>query len=79
MRESRIQNKVIKQYESQGWLVVKILQTTLNGWPDLQCHKDGITLFIEVKADGGILSPLQHHRHSQLRAAGFTVLIINHA
>lgn len=77
MRESVIQNKVKSRYESDGWLVVKIIQCTLNGWPDLQCHKSGITIFIETKATNGKLSPLQIYRHQQLRAAGFQVLVIN--
>jgi hypothetical protein len=78
LSESTIQKKVIQRYEREGWLVVKIIQTTLNGWPDLQCHKDGQTLFIECKSPAGRLSPLQNHRHTQLRKQGFTVLIIDY-
>lgn len=75
--ESIIQRETIKHYEKQGWLVVKIIQTTMNGWPDLQCHRNGVTLFIECKSENGRLSPLQLYRHAQLREQGFEVLVIN--
>lgn len=75
--ESYIQSHVKQQYEKNGWLVVKIIQSTLNGWPDLQCHKDGQTIFIECKAPGKKPEPLQIYRHQQLREQGFTVLVID--
>lgn len=74
MPESIIQKRIRLLYEKQGWLVVKIIQTTKNGWPDLQCHKDGVTIFIETKATGKTADPLQLYRHKQLREKGFTVL-----
>lgn len=77
LSESIIQSRTIKKYQSEGWLVVKIIQTTLNGWPDLQCHRNGVTLFIETKSTIGKLSELQKYRHEQLRSKGFTVLVIN--
>lgn len=76
--ESLIQRKVIDAYEADGWLVVKIIQSTKNGWPDIQCHKKGVTIFIECKAEGEKNdNPLQLYRQQQLRQQGFTVLIIN--
>lgn len=70
-------------YEKHGWEVVKIIQTTKNGWPDLQCHKNAITVFIEAKEEGKIKNypdqwPLQHYRHEQLRAQGFRVHTIDY-
>lgn len=76
MRESIIQSKVIKYLESLDWYVVKIIQTNKNGWPDLQAHKNGVTIFIEVKSENGKVSELQKYRHKQLTDAGFKVLII---
>lgn len=75
MRESQIQSQIIHWLEKEGWLVVKIIQTNKNGWPDLQIHKLGITIFIEVKSENGIVSELQHYRHKQLRDEGFFVII----
>lgn len=63
--------------ERRGYLVVKIIQCTLNGWPDLMCLKNGKVVFIEVKRPGGRASPLQLLRHEQLRAEGFPVLLID--
>lgn len=77
MRESVVQKGVITIYEKRGWLVVKIIQSTKNGWPDLQCHKNGITVFIEVKTPRGKVSKLQEFRHDELKRQGFKVLIID--
>lgn len=49
----------------------------MNGWPDLQAHKDGRTIFIECKSETGKVRPLQTFRHEQLKNAGFEVFIIN--
>ena len=76
MLESQIQKNIIAEYEKAGWLVVKIIQTNKNGWPDLQCHKDGITIFIECKKKGCKLSPLQIYRHQELQKQGFKVIVI---
>ena len=75
MRESQIQSQIIHWLEKEGWLVVKIIQTNKNGWPDLQIHKLGVTIFIEVKSENGIVSELQRYRHTQLTEAGFFVFI----
>ena len=75
MKESDIQHDIIHFFERHGWYVVKIIQSNKNGWPDLQCHKNGVTLFVEVKSEKGIVSELQHYRHKQLRDKGFIVII----
>ena len=41
MSEARIQSQIIKNLERGGWLVVKIIQSTKNGWPDLQAVRYG--------------------------------------
>lgn len=74
--ESTIQRKVREAYERAGWMVVKILQTNMNGWPDLQCHKDGITHFIECKTGTKQPGALQKYRHAQLRQQGFVVRVL---
>lgn len=74
LKESIIQKRVRLLYEKDGWLVVKFIQTTKNGWPDLGCFKNSIAVFIETKATGKTASPLQLYRHKQLRQKGFTVL-----
>ena len=76
MKESEIQRKIKKRYEADGWLVVKLIKTTLNGIPDLICLKKGRTLFIEVKTDKGVLSELQKFTHKELIKQGFEVLVL---
>jgi Holliday junction resolvase-like predicted endonuclease len=75
MRESQIQSEIIHWLENNGWLVVKIIQTNKNGWPDLQIHGLGITIFIEVKTPTGKVSELQKFRHKQIEERGFYVII----
>jgi hypothetical protein len=75
MRESQIQSEIIHWLENNGWLVVKIIQTNKNGWPDLQIHALGVTIFIEVKRPGGKVSELQKYRHKQITDNGFHVII----
>jgi len=64
--------------EKAGWLVVKNIQTNLNGWTDLTCYRNGVTVFIECKGEGiNNVRPLQTYRHQQIRKQGFEILIIN--
>ena len=69
---SSYQSKLIKQYEKEGFLVVKHAKTNKNGWPDLQCMKNGISIFIESKEKNDTLKELQKYRIDELRKNGFT-------
>lgn len=73
--ESKIQAKIIKDYESMGYYVIKLIKTNKNGIPDLLCLKDGKGFFIEVKSEKGKVKPLQHFRHEELLKYGFETLI----
>jgi Holliday junction resolvase len=75
MLEQKIQAKITKRLQSDGWVVVKLLKTTMNGIPDLMALKDGVTKFIEVKQPTGVLSEIQKLRVRQLREMGFDVNI----
>lgn len=75
MRESEIQARIIEQLEKAQWLVAKIIQTNKNGWPDLQAHRAGRTVFIEVKRPGQKPAELQQYRHDKLRQQGFEVIV----
>lgn len=70
--ESKLQSNIIKLLESDGWLVVKTIQLSKNGYPDIFAFRSGITIFIEVKAPTGKCSELQKYRIEQLTAQGFT-------
>lgn len=76
MNESAVQRKIIERHQKKGWLVVKLLQTTLNGIPDLLLLRNGVTVFIECKRPGvKTAEPLQVYRHRQLRDLGFDVYL----
>lgn len=72
MTESKYQKKLIDQYTNEGWFVIKLIKTNLNGIPDLLCLKSGHEpFFIEVKNTNGVVSKLQEFRINQLKKLGF--------
>lgn len=75
MTEQAIQTKIKKRLQREGWTVVKLIKTSMNGIPDLMALKDGEAKFIEVKTDKGRLSAIQAYTIEQLKAAGFAVEI----
>lgn len=74
--ESEIQGKIIKRLKSEGWMVVKLMLTSLPGFPDLMALKDGKARFIEVKQPGCKPRELQEYRIKQLRDNGFSVEVL---
>jgi len=75
MLESKIQTKIIKKLESENWLCIKLIKTNWNGVPDLICHREGQTMYIEVKRPTGNLSELQKIRIEQLKEKGIAVKV----
>jgi Holliday junction resolvase len=75
MLEQQIQTKIIKQLTKEGWLCLKIIKLSASGYPDLLCHRNGETMYIEVKRPVGKLSALQELRIKELREKGITVKI----
>ena len=73
MLESKTQKKIRIAHEKDGWLVVKLIQTTMNGIPDLMLLKAGRVVFVEIKRVGEKPSPLQEYVHSQIRKKGIDV------
>jgi len=74
MSEGQIQNKKIKELESNGYYVIKLMKTNKNGIPDLLALKHNETpYFIEVKTSTGKVSPLQSYRMEELKKEGFKV------
>ena len=69
--ESKLQSKIIKLLEADGWIVVKTLQLSKNGMPDIFAFKSGVAMFFEVKAPNGVRSEIQKYRIKQLREQGF--------
>tara|TARA_R110000751_G_scaffold134837_4_gene237436 strand:+ start:11973 stop:12215 length:243 start_codon:yes stop_codon:yes gene_type:complete len=72
MTEQQIQSKRIKELESQGYYVLKLIKTNKNGIPDLVAFKPNAdVLFSEVKRPTGKLSKLQEYRLKELEGYGF--------
>lgn len=72
--EGKVQKKLIQQLEDEGYFVLKLMRTNVNGIPDLLALKaePPEIRFIEVKAKGGRLSKLQQYIINKLRKHGFT-------
>ena len=71
MTEQQIQAKRIKQLESEGYYVLKLIKTNKNGIPDLVAIPPGSgVLFSEVKTPKGVVSKLQEYRLQELSEHG---------
>lgn len=74
--EAQIQRTIIKWLESDGWYVVKLIQTNKNGIPDLMIAKHGKVYMVEVKSENGHLSALQEVRIEQLVKSGVYTFVV---
>jgi Holliday junction resolvase len=74
MRESIIQTQIKKYLETNGWMVIKLIQTSCNGIPDLMALKNGRTVFVEVKQPGKKPNDLQQYRIEKLHKQGFAAI-----
>ena len=78
MREKTIETKLTKKVKSMGGIALKISLANCDGMPDrLVLLTDGKLAFIELKAPGKKLRPLQEKRKRQLEALGFSVFCID--
>ncbi len=76
MTEQKIQAKLIKQLESDGYYVVKLSVTNKPGIPDLiAIPKDSDAEFYEVKRPGKKPRPLQEYRIKELKKHGIKVYV----
>jgi len=78
MKESQIEKKLKDKVEAIGGKCMKFVSPGMSGVPDRIClFPGGRVLFIETKAPGGKLRPLQRKRHQELQELGFKVLVID--
>lgn len=68
---SKYQNKIKAEMKARGYRVLNVIRLGDNGFPDLQCLKDGKTVWVECKEANDTLKPLQRKRIDELRALGF--------
>lgn len=78
MREKQIEKKLAGSAKAAGGLAVKFISPGFDGMPDrLVLLPEGRTAFVEVKAPGKAMRPLQIKRKRQLEALGFRVFCLN--
>lgn len=78
MREKTIEAQLVKITRSMGGLALKFLSPGFDGVPDrLVLLPGGRIAFIELKAPGKTLRPLQVRRKRQLESLGFSVYCID--
>ena len=79
MREKSIEQKLVKATKNMGGIAPKFICPGWGGVPDRLILLPGKRLaFVEVKAPGETLRPLQVKRKRQLEALGFSVYCIDH-
>lgn len=78
MRESTVERKLTIEVKKRGGVSPKFVSPGLDGVPDrLVLFSGGRLAFVEVKAPGQKMRPLQLLRKRQLEALGFRVYCID--
>lgn len=69
MREAVVENEFVKAVRNAGGVAYKLTSQTTNGLPDrLVLFFPAKTVFVELKAPGKVLRPLQRKRRYQFRS-----------
>lgn len=71
------QEKIIKEYKSKGYMVIKHIRCNVNGFPDIQLCKSGVSTFIEVKEGKDDISALQKYTIDRLISQGFNAFCLH--
>ncbi|MCR2023749.1 VRR-NUC domain-containing protein [Blautia pseudococcoides] len=80
MRENLIERQLAMAVKKMGGMAVKFVSPGLDGVPDrIVLLPDKKMAFVELKAPGKKLRPLQEKRRRQLEALGFSVYVIDGA
>ena len=80
MRENVIEKQLAMAVKKMGGMAVKFVSPGLDGVPDrIVLLPDKKMAFVELKAPGKKLRPLQEKRRRQLEALGFPVYVIDGA
>jgi len=78
LREYVVENEFVKAVKAAGGVAYKLTSQTVNGLPDrLVLFFPAKTVFVELKAPGKMMRPLQRKRRHQLMKLGFPVLCID--
>ena len=78
MRESTVEHRLVAEAKKRGGIALKFVSPGIDGVPDrLVLLPHGKLAFVEVKAPGRTLRPLQVRRLGQLRALGYLAYCID--
>ena len=78
MREGSIEHRLVTETKKRGGLAVKFVSPGFDGVPDrLVLLPHGKLAFVELKAPGKTLRPLQRRRREQLERLGFRVFVVD--
>ena len=78
MRESTVERRLVTEVKMRGGIAPKFVSPGLDGVPDrLVLLPHGQLAFVELKAPGQKLRPLQVRRIEQLRALGYLAYCID--
>lgn len=76
--EKQIEQSLVKAVKNMGGIAPKFVSPGFDGMPDrLVLLPKGRIAFVEMKAPGKMLRPLQVRRKRQLEALGFSVYCID--
>lgn len=79
MREADIEKMLVQAIEEIGGKAFKFASFSNAGVPDRIVLLDGKAYFVELKAPGQELRPLQKYRRKQFEEFGFEVYVIDSA
>lgn len=74
-RRDKPEAGIIYRLRLNGWAVFPLAGTP--GLPDLLCVKRGMAALLEVKEEGGPVTPAQVRMHRALKMAGYPVPIVS--
>lgn len=78
MRESTLEKLFVKEVKNHGGLALKFVSPGMTGVPDrIVLLPHGVIAFIELKAPGKKMRPIQIKRKGQLESLGFKVYCID--
>lgn len=78
MKESTIESKLRRAVKSMGGMCIKLIASSMDGLPDRMVLLPGRRIaFVELKAPGKKMRPLQVKRKRQLELLGFSVYCID--
>ena len=78
MQEKYIEQKLVATVKSMGGMVPKFVSPGIDGMPDrIVLLPMGRIAFVECKATGKKMRPLQNKRKKQLEALGFLVYCLD--